>query len=129
MSKPKTKLVPDVMMQGRLNSNDKDFQVIMDVVSLYPNRNVAVLEGLRALARLAPRFTAKQETSTDTSPAILAQFDVLNERIDTVINKLNYLQSQGYSPQIINAAMSDSNEDIDPALADEIRAQFLANNS
>lgn len=131
MSKRKQKLTPDVYFQGRLNSNDENFKKIMDILArVYDNnRNRMVLDGLRQLANVAARHFPEAETKPDASLAILSQFDILNERIDAVISKLNRLQEMGFSPQIINAAMDSGGGDVDPALQDEIRAQFLANNS
>lgn len=128
MSKRKEKLTADIICQGRLSSSDEDFEAIKAVLETYQNRNQAVLDGLRMLARVAPKNLPTQET-LEPSPSILAQFDILNDRIDAIIQKLDYLQSQGYSTQIINAAMGADSADIDPQLQDEIRAQFLANNA
>lgn len=99
----------------------------MRVVERYPSRNAAVMDGLRLLAKLAPRVEIEANPEILPTP-ILAQFDMLNERISLLFDKLNYLQAQGYSPQLINSVFDNSADSISDDLADEIRAQFLANN-
>ena len=126
MSKKKTKLTPDIVLQGKLNSNDPDFSTICKVVERYPNRNAAVIDGLRMLARLSPKVVFDEPT--DLAPSVIAQFDIVNDRLTLIIDKINFLQSAGYSPQFIQSAM-ELGEDIPAELADDIRAQFLANNS
>lgn len=134
MSKRKEKLTPDAFFQGRLNSSDPAFNKIIDILArVYDNnRNRMVLDGLRQLAGVAlAHFPDAEPThkTPDINPVILSQFDILNDRIDTIMSKLTRLQEMGFSAQIINAAMDSGGSDVDPALQDEIRAQFLANNS
>lgn len=127
-------MTPSIHLSARIPATDENFDDIVAMIEAWEakghSRSYVVLEGLRKMVGYEPRYADNpagklaqiQNSSGGSVDLLLAQFDILNSRIDLIIDKLQTLQAQGFSHQAVESVIED--DDLPPEVLAELRSRF-----
>lgn len=130
-----------IPVSGRVSATDENYEAIVDFLEDAERKGHTVSSVIaKALAYLATdvetisyadnatgelaRFRDEEAKRNAQTNIIMAQFDIVNERLDVIIEKIEYLKAHGFEATV-NEVME--NEGLPPHLVDDMAERFKKN--